>query len=24
VGIPNGGALPLQELAPEEIRRLLL
>jgi 4-carboxymuconolactone decarboxylase len=24
VGIPNGGTLPLQELAPEEIRRLLL
>ncbi len=24
VGIPNGGALPLQELPPEEIRRLLL
>ena len=24
VGIPNGGALPLQELAPQEIRRLLL
>ncbi len=24
VGIPQGGAAPLKELAPEEIRRLLL
>ncbi len=24
VGIPNGGAAPLKELAPEEIRKLLL